>query len=142
MALTHKPRKGSFVRWPDDPKWYEIIEAKDDGIAWMKCENVPERDATTFIYKFKDGWNQLAFHCDAHGKPLTKECEARTLVDGWKCCLNIGHGDIHETAGGYIFRITAGKPLPDCPYCDGGVIKETGVICRTCGGRGISHANH
>jgi len=33
-------------------------------------------------------------------------CDARSLVDGWLCCLNNSHEHEHETAGGYKFYQT------------------------------------
>lgn len=33
-------------------------------------------------------------------------CQARSLVDGWLCCLNNDHEHEHETAGGYQFYQT------------------------------------
>jgi hypothetical protein len=33
-------------------------------------------------------------------------CNARSLVDGWLCCLNNDHEHEHETAGGYKFYQT------------------------------------
>lgn len=33
-------------------------------------------------------------------------CQARSLVDGWLCCLSNDHEHEHETAGGYKFYQT------------------------------------
>lgn len=35
---------------------------------------------------------------------MKEECKARSIVDGWRCCLDEGHADEHMTAGGYRFK--------------------------------------
>ena len=71
--LTHKPRKGSWVCWPGD-RPYQINEVRDDGIATMirpgEKDGYGNTVSSCFIYKFRDGWNRLAFHCTADGTPL------------------------------------------------------------------------